>query len=48
MKRSTGNVINSSTNFDNKMIEQEETEKQLDDDRYHECAYVKDDDDSCT
>ena len=27
------------------MIEEEEMEKQLDDDRYDECAYVKDDDD---
>ena len=26
------------------MIEGEEMEKQLDDDRYDECAYVKDDD----
>ena len=30
------------------MVEDEEMEKQqLDDDRYDECAYVKDDDDLC-
>ncbi len=29
------------------MVEEEEMEKQLDDDRYDECAYVKDDDDLC-
>ena len=36
---------NSSINFDNKMIKEEEMEKQIDDDRHDECAYVKDDDD---
>ena len=29
------------------MTEEEEAEKQLDDDRYDEYAYVKDDDDLC-
>ena len=50
MGRSTGNGKsnkNSSIYFDNKMIEEEETEKQLDDDRYDECAYVKGDDRFC-
>ena len=48
MGRSTGNGKsnkNSSIYFDNKMIEEEETEKQserLDDNRYDEYAYVKD------
>jgi hypothetical protein len=34
-------------NNNNKMIEEEEMEKLLGDDRYDECAYVKDDDDLC-
>ena len=34
---------NSSSYFDNRMIEEEETEKQVND----ECAYVKNDDDLC-
>ena len=38
---------NSSTYFDNKMIEEEELEKQIDDGTSDECAYVKDDDDLC-
>ena len=38
---------NSSIYFDNKMIEEEEMEKQLDDDKYDECAYFKDEDDVC-
>ena len=38
---------NSSTYFDNKMIEEEEMEKQIDDNTFDECAYVKDDDDLC-
>ena len=38
---------NSSTYFDNKMIEEEEMEKQIDDGTFDECAYVKDDDDLC-
>ena len=40
---------NSSAYFDNKMIEEEEIEKQIDDGTFDECAYVyvKDDDDSC-
>ena len=33
--------------FDNKMIEEEEMEKQIDDGTFDECAYVKDDDDLC-
>ena len=36
---------NSSAYFDNKMIEEEEMEKQIDDGTFDECAYVKDDDD---
>ena len=36
---------NSSIYFDNKMIEEEEMEEQLDDDKYDECAYFKDEDD---
>ena len=39
--------MNSSTYFDNKMIEEEEMEKQIDDGTFDECAYVKDDDDLC-
>ena len=38
---------NSSAYFDNKMIEEEEMEKQIDDGTFDECAYVKDDDDLC-
>ena len=38
---------NSSIYFDNKMIEEEEMEEQLDDDKYDECAYFKDEDDVC-
>ena len=40
--------MNSSTYFDNKMIEEEEMEKQVNDGTFDECAYVKDDDDLCT
>ena len=36
---------NISTYFDNKMIEEEEMEKQVNDGTFDECAYVKDDDD---
>ena len=39
---------NSSAYFDNKIIEEEEMEKQIDDGTFDECAYVKDDDDLCT
>ena len=39
--------MNSSINFDNKMVEEEEMEKQINDERFDECAYVKDDDDLC-
>ena len=38
---------NSSSYFDNKMIEEEEMEKQVNDGTFDECAYVKDDDDLC-
>ena len=38
---------NSSAYFDDKMIEEEEMEKQIDDGTFDECAYVKDDDDLC-
>ena len=38
---------NSSIYFDNKMFEEEEMEKQLDDGTFDECAYVKDDDNLC-
>ena len=29
------------------MVEEEDKKKLLDDDRYDECAYIKDDDDLC-
>ena len=38
---------NSSSYFDNKMVEEEEMEKQVNDGTFDECAYVKDDDDLC-
>ena len=38
---------NSSFYFDNKMVEEEEMEKQVNDGTLDECAYVKDDDDLC-
>ena len=43
---------NSSSYFDNKMVEEEEMEKQVNDGAFDECAmclcaYVKDDDDLC-
>ena len=38
---------NSSTHFDNKMIEEEEMEKQINDGTFDECAYVMDDYDLC-
>ena len=38
---------NSSSYFDNKMIEEKEMEKQVNDGTFDECAYVKDDDDLC-
>ena len=40
---------NSSSYVDNKMIEEEEMEKQINDGTFDECAYVyvKDDDDLC-
>ena len=38
---------NSSAYFNDKMIEEEEMEKQIDDGTFDECAYVKDDDDLC-
>ena len=38
---------NSSSYFDNKMIEEEEMEKQVNDGTFDECAHVKDDDDLC-
>jgi hypothetical protein len=38
---------NSSSYFDNKMIEEEEMEKQVNDGTFDEYAYVKDDDDLC-
>ena len=38
---------NSSIYFDNKMVEEEEMEKQINNERFDECAYVKDDDDLC-
>ena len=43
------NNENRSIYFDNNsmMIEEEETEKVLDDVRYSECAYIKDDDNLC-
>ena len=40
-------TVQRSTYFDNKMIEEEEMEKQIDDGTFDECAYVKDDDDLC-
>ena len=40
---------NSSSYFDNNMVEEEEMEKQVNDSTFDECAYVKDDDDDlCT
>ena len=36
---------NGSIYFDNKMVEEEEMEKQVNDGIFDECAYVKDDDD---
>ena len=38
---------NSSSYFDNKMIEEEEMEKQVNDGTFDECAHVKDDDNLC-
>ena len=38
---------NSSSYFENKMVEEEEMEKQVNDGTFDECAYVKDDDDLC-
>ena len=38
---------NSSAYFDNKMIEEEEMENQVNDGTFDECAYVKDDDNLC-
>ena len=38
---------NSSSYFDNKMVEEEEMEKQVNDSAFDECTYVKDDDDLC-
>ena len=38
---------NSSFYFDNKMIEEEEMENQINDGTFDECAYVKDVDDLC-
>ena len=38
---------NSSSYFDNKMIEEEEMKKQVNDGTFDECAYVNDDDDLC-
>ena len=46
MKHGKGSK-NSSIYFDNKMVEEEEIEKQINDDTFDECAYVKDDDDLC-
>ena len=40
-------TVQRSTYFDNKMIEEEEMEKQINDGTFDECAYVKDDDDLC-
>ena len=45
-KHGKGNK-NSSAYFDNKMIEEEEMEKQIDDGTFDECACAKDDDDLC-
>lgn len=38
---------NGSSYLDNKMIEEEEMEKQVNDGTFDECSYVKDDDDLC-
>ena len=38
---------NSSSYFDNKMVEQEEMGKQVNGGIFNECAYIKDDDDLC-
>ena len=37
-------TVQSSAYFDDKMIEEEEMEKQINDSTFDECAYVKDDD----
>ena len=38
---------NSWINFDNKIVEEEEMEKQVNDDRFDDYAYAKDNDDLC-
>ena len=38
---------NSSSDFNNKMIEEKEMEKQINYGTFDECVYVKDDDDLC-
>ena len=50
MRRSMVRVVsskNSTSYFENKMVEEEQMEKQVNDGAFDECACVKDDDDLC-